>query len=49
MKSCLQNILHINLHILYIVQFMTSTKIQELLESDKYIKSYQQNKFEFFG
>ena len=29
-------------HILYIIQFMKSSKIQELLESNKYIKSYQQ-------
>ena len=48
MNSCLQNILHINLHILYIIQCMTSSEIQELQESSKYIKGYQQNKFEFF-
>ena len=47
MNCCLQNILHINLHILYIIQVKTSSKIQELQESNKYIKTYQQNKFEF--
>ena len=46
MNCCLQNILHINLHILYIIHIKTSSKIQELQESNKYIKSYQQNKFE---
>ena len=47
MNCCLQNILHINLHILYIIQVKTSCKIQELQESIKYIKSYQENKIEF--
>ena len=47
MNCYLQNTLHINLHILYIIQVKTSPKIQELQESNKYIKSYQQNKFEF--
>ena len=47
MNCCLQNILHINLHILYIIQFKTSSNIQELQESIKYIKSYQENKIEF--
>ena len=46
MNCCLQNILHINLHILYIIHIKTSSKIQELQESNKYIKSFQQNKFE---
>ena len=46
MNCCLQNICYINLHILYIDQVKTSSKIQELKESNKYIKSYQQNKFE---
>ena len=44
MNCCLQNICYINLHILYIYQ--VKTKIQELQGSNKYIKSYQQNKFE---
>ena len=47
MNCCLQNILHINLHILYIIQFKTSRKIQELQESIKYIKSYQGNKIDY--
>ena len=47
MNHCLQNICYINLHILYIIEVKTSSKIQELQESNKYIKSYQQNKFEF--
>ena len=47
MNCCLQNILYINLHILYIIHIKTSSKIPELQESNKYIKSYQQNKFEF--
>ena len=42
-------ILHINIHILYIIYFKKSTIIQELQESNKYIKSYQQNKFELLG
>ena len=47
MNCCLQNILHINLHFLYIIHIKTSWKIQELEESIKYIKSYQENKIEF--
>ena len=31
MNCCLQNMLHINLHILYIIYFKTSSKIQKLL------------------
>ena len=46
MNCCLKNILYIYLHILYIIHIKTSSKIQELQESIKYIKSYQQNKFE---
>ena len=42
MNYCLQNILYINLHILYIIHIKTSS-IQELQESNKYIKSYQQS------
>ena len=34
-------------HMLYIIQFKTSGNIQELQESIKYIKSYQENKIEF--
>ena len=47
MNCCVKNVLHINLHILYIILVKTSSKIQELQKSNKYIKSYQQNKFEF--
>ena len=39
--------LHINLHILFIIYFKTSSNIQKLSKSNKYIKSYQQNKYEF--
>ena len=46
MNCCLQKILYINLHILYIIHIKTSSKIQEVQESNMYIKSYQQNKFE---
>ena len=46
MNCCLQNILYINLHILYVIHIKTSSKILELQESNKYIKSYQQKKFE---
>ena len=42
-----KTIQHINLHILYIIYIKTNSKIQELSKSNKYIKSYQQNKFEF--
>ena len=47
MNCCLRNILYINLHIPYIIHIKTSSKIQESRKSNKYIKSYQQNKFEF--
>ena len=47
MTGCLQNILYINLHILFIIHVETRSKIQELQESIKNIKSYQQNKLEF--
>ena len=40
MNCCQQNILHINLHILYIIHIKTSLKIQELQESNKYFNSY---------
>ena len=43
MSCCRQNISRINLHILYIIHIRTRSKIQE---SNKYIKSYQQNKLE---
>ena len=48
MNCCAQNILYINLYILYMFHIKTSSKIQELQESNKYIKSNQQNKFELF-
>ena len=47
MNCCLQNILFINLHILFIIHVKTSSKIQELQESNKYIKSYQQKSLKF--
>ena len=47
MNCCLQNILYINQHILYIIHIKTSSKIQESRKSNKYIKSYQQNMIEF--
>ena len=49
MNCCLQNTLHINLHILYFIQVKTSSKIQELSKSIKYIKSYQENMIEFLN
>ena len=39
---------YINLHLLNIVQFKKSSKIQELLKSNMYIKSYQENMIEFW-
>ena len=46
MNCSLQNILHINLHILY-YSSQDKLKIQELQESINYIKSYKENKIEF--
>ena len=40
--------IHINLHILFIVQAKTSLKIQESTKSNKYLKSYQINKNDNF-
>ena len=48
MNCCLQNILHTNLHILYIILIKTSLKIQESRKFNNYIKSYQQNMIEFW-
>ena len=48
MNCCLQIILHINLYILFIIHFKLSRNIQELLESIKYIKRYQEKMIEFF-
>ena len=47
MNFCGQNILYINLHMLCIIHINTSSKIQELQESNKYVKNYQQNKLDF--
>ena len=47
MNCCLQNVLYINLHILYIIHIKTSSKIQESRKSNKCIISYQQNMIEF--
>ena len=47
MNCGLQNKLHINLHILYIIHIKTSSRIQESSKSNKYIKSYQENMIEF--
>ena len=41
-----KNLLYINLHILFIIYFKTNLNIQKLLESNKYIKRYIQDKFE---
>ena len=49
MNWYLQNTLHINLHIIYIIQVKTSSKIQELSKSNNYIKSYQENMIEFWN
>ena len=43
-----KNLLHINLHILFIIYFKTNLNIQKLLKSNKYIKRYIQNKFEYW-
>ena len=43
-----KNILHINLHILYIIYFKTNLNIQKLSKSNKYIKRYIQNNFLLF-
>ena len=43
-----KNILHINLHILFIIYFKTNSEIQKLSKSNKYIKSYIQNIFYYF-
>ena len=40
-----KNILHINLHILFIIYFKTNLNIQKLLKSNKYIKKYMQDNF----
>ena len=50
MICCLQNVLHINLHlhILYIIQVKTSLKIQESRKSNKCLKSYQINEIDNF-
>ena len=40
-----KNTLHINLHILFIIHIKTSSRIEELLKSIKYIKIYIQNNF----
>ena len=48
MNCCLQYILHINLHILFVIQVKTSQKIQESRKSNKYLKSYQINKIDDF-
>ena len=45
MNCCIQNILHINLHILYIIQVKTRSNIQELSKYIQYIKSYKKNNF----
>ena len=40
-----KNTLYINLHTLFIIHIKTSSRIQELLRSIKYIKIYIQNNF----
>ena len=49
MNCCLHNLLHINLHILYLYFIKMNLNLKELQESIKYIKSYQGNKIEFFN
>ena len=39
--------LHINLHVLYILFIKLNLDLKEFQESNKYIKCYQENKFEF--
>ena len=40
--------LHINLHILYIYFIKLNLNLKEFQESNKCIKRYQENKFEFW-
>ena len=47
MNCCLHYMLHINLHILYSYFIIFNLNLKEFQESDKYTKSYQENKIEF--
>ena len=49
MNCCLHYMLHISLHILYIYFIKLNLNLKEFQESNKYTKSYQENKIEFFG
>ena len=44
MNCCLHNMVHINLHILYIYFIKFNLNLKELQESNNYFKSYQENK-----
>ena len=48
MNCYLQNTLHINLHILFIIHIKTSSRIQAFSKCIKYIKGYKQNNFLLF-
>ena len=48
MNCCLHKYTIHNLHILFIVYFKTSSNIQKLSKSNKYIKRYIQNNFLFY-
>ena len=47
MNCCQHYMLHITLHILYILFIKLNLNLKELQESNNYIKSYQQYKIEF--
>ena len=47
MNFCQYYMLHINLHILYILFIKMNLNLKEFQESNNYIKSYQENKIEF--
>ena len=47
MNCCLDYMLHINLHILYIYFIKRNLNLKEFQESNNSIKSYQENKMEF--
>ena len=47
MNCCLYYMLHINLHISYILFITLNSNLKEFQESKKYIKSCEENKIEF--
>ena len=49
MNCCLHYMLLINLHILYIYSIKLNLNLKEFQETNKYFKSYQENKIESLG